>query len=189
MSIQQLVNNIHSIYMATKKPISNNVWRGHSRSISADIEDQIALMIADSLPNGYELYLDPSVTINGRLHRPDLIIVDPNKNVSAIIEIKANMGWCRDASNVINNMVALNQSFCNAGRLTVRTLSKVDTVTYSNTVKMFLISLTDNNCGDSAYSNNQAIANKNNIKHYCLFTGWYDNLIEKDVGLFLKDIT
>lgn len=189
-SIETLKSSINNVFNATKQSIRHNIWRGHSRSISTDIEDNIAILIAEELPENYKLYIDPSIHINGKTHRPDLLVSNENNEVIFVIEIKANMGWCRDASAVINSMVDNHNVFLDAGSLDCKLSSGESFVLkYKNNVKLFLIALTDANGGNKKqYEINKNHAFSHGISHYCLFSGWYNNLQEKDIISFIDKI-
>lgn len=186
-SIETLKTSINNVFNATKQSTRHNIWRGHSRSISTDIEDNIAILIAEELPENYKLYIDPSIYIGGKIHRPDLVVSNENDEVIFVIEIKANMGWCRDATAVIDSMVNNHSNFLAAGLLDCK-LSSGDRfrLKYQNNVKLFLIALTDANGGK--YESNKKIAYTKGVSHYCLFSGWYNNLQEKDISSFIAEI-
>lgn len=44
--IEKLKSEIKYAYNETKKTLGDNIYRGHSRAISSDIEDGIALFIS-----------------------------------------------------------------------------------------------------------------------------------------------
>lgn len=67
-------------------------------------------------------------------------------------------------------------------------LSLYDT-SYSNNVKLFLISLTKGNCSDKNHKSNKEYANANNVYQFNLFDGWYDSLINCEIEEFAKQIT
>ena len=98
--IKSLINYINTVYFKTSNKIRTNIYRGHLRSISSDIEDAIALYIANVLPTDYKIFLDSSVHVNKKNNRPDLLVVDASNNVKAMIEVKSNMGWCRNATDM-----------------------------------------------------------------------------------------
>ena len=118
-AIETLKENIKKIYKKTQKQIDENIYRGHSRCISVDVEDEIAKYILQLLPKRYKLFLDPSISINEKLYlpkkkkiyRPDLLVINENAEVTAFIELKAIMGYCRDATDVINKMVEYDKDF------------------------------------------------------------------------------
>lgn len=75
-----------------------NITRGHLGTLSTEIEDDVAIFLLDILPAGYKAFVDCSVNIDGESHRPDILILDASNNVRFLVEVKTNMGWCRDAS-------------------------------------------------------------------------------------------
>lgn len=187
--ISELKSRIFSIYKSTQEPLNNNIYRGHLRSISTDIEDSIAVFISNLLPETYCLILDPSIYIDGKNNRPDLLIVNDKQEVIAMIEIKANMGWCRDAQWVLKDMVENNNKFISAKTLLCEISNGENKqVSYGSSVPMFLISLTDGNCSESKHVANKNIADELGIKHYLLFSGWYGELKDRDIESFANDI-
>lgn len=195
-----LINYIASVFNSISKPIAPNIVRGHLRSISTNIEDGIARFISEVLPQkGYKLFLDPSIHVKdkqGKTHllRPDLLIVkeeSAEKRVVAYIEIKSNMGWCRDAHVVITDIINNHELFLDNKTLTCEFSTQkgeVEEVIYDSGVKLYLLSLTGSNCSDTKHDNNKQYASANNVKHYVLFTGWYDSLQPKDVDSFMDDL-
>ena len=185
----ELIHYVAAAYASTSKSLANNVFRGHLRTISSDIEDGIAIFISKALPQDYKLFLDPSIHVGGKNNRPDLLVVDSSNHVVAMIEIKANMGWCRDASKIIDGIVDNDKKFRQENNLTCE-FSTRDSVfiTYGNDVKLYLLSLTDWNCPASKHVINRQNASAKNIKHYNLFTGWYDSLAVKEADIFLNDL-
>ena len=107
-AINELVSYIKKVYEQINNKVGQNIYRGHLRSISTDIEDGIALFLSKILPEGYKLFLDSSIHVDGVNFRPDVLVVNDKNECYAMIEIKANMGWCRDATNVINDIVRTN---------------------------------------------------------------------------------
>lgn len=196
--IKKLKNRIATAYISTAQMPAYNMFRGHLRSISVDIEDAIAIFISDILPTkNYKLFLDPSIHINGNnnkldLIRPDLLVVSTDNNsnkIVAMIEIKANMGWCRDAKGVIDDIATNNNRFLNNKTLTCE-FSKYnsETVQYGNDVKLYLLSLTDNNCPSRRHNQNKDAASNKGIRYFNLFTGDYDSLVPKEVQDFINDL-
>lgn len=106
-AINELVSYMKKVYEQINNKVGQNIYRGHLRSISTDIEDGIALFLSKILPEGYKLFLDSSIHVDGVNFRPDVLVVNDKNECYAMIEIKANMGWCRDATNVINDIVSI----------------------------------------------------------------------------------
>ena len=148
-AINNLIERIAAIHRSTKEPLNKNIYRGHSRSISTDIEDSVALLLSELLPKNYSFMLDPSIYVNGKINRPDLLVLNEKNDVVAMIEIKANMGWCRNASSVLNDIIFNDKQFKEANSLWCE-ISNGDNrkITYSDGVELFLISLTDGNCAE-----------------------------------------
>ena len=102
-NLNELNSNIKEIFLKTKESLKSNIIRGQSRSISSDIEDELSMFISNVLSNKYIFYINSYIRIENKGYRPDLLIIDNNK-VIAMIEIKANMGYCRDARDVMNKL-------------------------------------------------------------------------------------
>lgn len=190
-AINQLRDGIKQVYLTTRAQLNASIHRGHSRSISADIEDHIALFIFNVIKEGYQIYLDPSVIVNNKTIRPDMLIVNDSLEVVALIEIKANMGYCRDATDVLNKLKQTHNDFINAYQLECKfsnQLTLTKHIIYKNDVKVFLISLTEDNCSLDNHNNNRINAQSLDIKYYNLFTNWYDQLVDKDVVYFHDEL-
>ncbi|MDY0214019.1 MAG: hypothetical protein RBS24_00610 [Bacilli bacterium] len=193
MNTDQAVNflkqSIKTAFDDTKKKLQVNVFRGHSRSISTDIEDLITLFIAKVLPENYKFLLDASIHVNGKNNRPDLLIANQNNEVIAMIELKSNMGYCRDATNTINEIIENHNKFLNFNDLTCK-FSDDDqqTVSYNQNVELFLVSLTSNNCSTENHQNNKIYAASKGVHYFNLFSGWYGELIDNDVIEFLNTL-
>lgn len=85
-AIEILKNDVCNVWKSTRKTSSENIFRGHTRSISTDVEDRIAEFISIVLDRKVDLYLDPSIHIDGKTYRPDLLVVRDD-NVIAMLEI------------------------------------------------------------------------------------------------------
>ena len=184
-AIKGLKNYIETIYADTKNELKTNIYRGHSRSISTDIEDAIAIFISDILhEDKYKILSDPSIYINHKKHRPDILVVDKNNEVILLIEIKAQMGYCRDASPVLNDMIKNNDMFKKEIQLECEFSKKeAITVLYKNP-KLLLVALTDGNCSKEKHIKNKDYAKSINIYQFNLFSGWYDNLSNCEISDF-----
>ena len=184
-AIKGLKNYIETIYADTKKQLKTNIYRGHSRSISTDIEDAIAIFISDILrEDKYKILSDPSIYINHKKHRPDILVVDKNNEVILLIEIKAQMGYCRDASPVLNDMIKNNDMFKKEIQLECEFSKKeAITVLYKNP-KLLLVALTDGNCSKEKHIKNKDYTKSINIYQFNLFSGWYDNLSNCEISDF-----
>lgn len=189
-AIQGLKSYIETAYAKTMEPIAPAIVRGHLRSISTDIEDGIALFVSHILPEGYRLMLDPSIHVGGVNNRPDLLVVDESNAVRAMIEIKANMGWCRNASSVLDDIVSNDVKFKSQGSICCE-FSRGDsiTVSYGDGVKLFLIALTDGNCPEKKHIANKAYADSVGVHQYNLFSGWYGGLAPLEAETFAAELT
>lgn len=187
-AIEILKSDIKNIYNKTRENIGNNIFRGHSRSISTDIEDKLALFITNLQPE-VKVFLDPSIYINKKTHRPDLFIVNTKNEVIAMIEIKANMGWCRNAAGVIDKILSNDKLFNQTGRLDCEFSDNSKySVSYSKNVKLFLISLTKGNCSDKNHEQNKEYSIQNNVFLFNLFDGWYNSLVNYEIENFANYI-
>lgn len=187
--IENLKTYIKTIYDETNKQLRPNIFRGHCRSICTDIEDALAIFLSEIISkNDYKIFSDPSIYINRKNHRPDLLVVNQNNEVVFMIEIKANMCWCRDAKNVLDGMVDNDCIFKKQVNLKCE-FSKGTTqnVIYKNP-KLLLVSLTNWNCSETRHAINKNYATSVNINQYNLFSGWYDNLTNCEIDDFYEFI-
>lgn len=189
----ELKSNIRKVWIKTRETINPNMKRGHSRSISTEVEDQIALLVLTLLGTGYTIYIDPSITISGKTHRPDLLVVK-NGSVVAMMEIKSNMGYCRDAKEVIDKIKIVDDIFRGKRELECK-FSRINEedeyfdIFYGENVKLYLVALTSKNGGSAEnISRNKNYAVSSNVKHYLLFDNWYDDLQDKDIDSFIDEI-
>lgn len=190
VAIDSLKKYILQEFQKTKITIRQNLHRGHLRALSTEIEDGIAAFILDILPEGYKVYVDASVRVGKKTHRPDILVVDNNSKVRALVEVKTNMGWCRDATGEIDKILFKHNEMISAGTVTCK-FSNDETVTalYGTCVPVFLVAFTNENCGQSKHIANQEEAKRKNVKYYCLFSGWYgDELSEADIQNFATEI-
>ena len=157
-AIKELKNSVKKTYIKTTKKLDKNIFRGYAEDMSSVIENSITLFIKNLLPSGYEFYIDPSITINSKLHRPDLLIVDTNKRVKAMLEIKANMGHCRNTKELVNKIWNNHKLFTKQHNLTcsfpiIKNGIKIGkgskNVIYPKRVKCFLITYTQQNCSNN----------------------------------------
>lgn len=188
-AVQELKSYIEASYAKTMEPLAPGIVRGHLRSISTDIEDGIALFVSHVLPEGYKLLLDPSIHVDGVNNRPDLLVVDESNAVKAMIEIKANMGWCRNASGVLDDIVSNDAKFKSQGRLSCE-FSKEETIEvfYGEGVKLFLVALTDSNYTEKKHIANKSYADSVGVHQYNLFSGWYGGLTPLEVETFAAEL-
>lgn len=188
-AIEKLKKYITDIYLSTSGKIGTNIYRGHLRSISTDIEDGIAMFIADILPIDHKIFLDSSIHLNGKKNRPDILVVDKNNSVKAMIEIKANMGWCRDASRVIDDIILNDKIFKSHKNLKCEFSREAEQeIIYGDNVKLFLIAFTDGNCSVRNHETNKIYASEHDVFQFNLFSGWYEALINCEIELFGEEI-
>ena len=188
-AIANLKERIRVARESTKSKLAPNVRRGHLRSISTDIEDAIGLFVAEIVPEGCHVFLDPSIHVGGKNNRPDMLVVREDGTVAAMVEIKANMGWCRNASWVIDDILDNDAKFKGEGTLHCE-FSKDDNadVSYGEGVKLFLVSLVDGNCPRDKHQANKAYASSHGVLQMNLFAGWYDSLGDLEVRSFAQEV-
>ena len=194
-AIEILTEGVRKAYNESKQcQIAEKIYRGHSASISVNIENEVALFLQRILPKNYEFYIDPSIKID-KTHRPDILIIDNKKNVKAMIELKSNMGYYRNAEEVFNKLKYIHKIFAKKGHLKCSFSSKNDIdkipskeITYPKNVKIFLVSYTADNCHEDYHENNKKISKKNNIPYFILFKGWYDKPQEYEIKTFANEI-
>lgn len=189
-AVEQLKNSIKTAWMVTRTVPRDNIKRGHTRSLSTDVEDYVAAFISDITGEGYELFIDSSVHIE-KTHRPDILVVKDGRAV-ALIEIKSQMGWCRDASGVIDNeILRMHTAFIEKGMITCKfsTDNSSKQIKYDEKVKCFLVPLTSQNGGtEEQMKANKEYADRQGVLFQVLFDGWYDSLKDKDVYQFAEMI-
>ncbi len=191
--INELKEEIKNKYDETRNAVGEKIFRGHSRCISTDIEDTIARFISKILSE-YKIFLDPSITINKKTYRPDLLVINQKDEVVAFMEIKARMGYCRDAKakEALNKMITYDNKFKN-NDLTCKFSygSSPVKVKYDKNVKLFFVSLSSNNCSNHDHIKNNEYARNTNkhklVSYFTLFKGIYDDL--KNVDKELNDIS
>lgn len=188
-AIENLRLRIANIYKKSRDSISDNIYRGHSRVLNTDIEDSITLFLSDILPKTYCFFIDSSIYINGEKHRPDLLVINEKSEAVVMIEIKSNMGWCRNASNAMNKLKMDDLRFKNKGKLCCEFSNEQEKeITYGQHVKTILISLTNENCSEDKHKKNKEIAKSLGVEHFILFSGWYGHLENKDIEDFAARI-
>lgn len=179
---------INKSYSSINEKIGPNIYRGHLQSLSVEIENGIALFVSNILP-GNKIFLDPSIHIDGKNNRPDLLVVNEAKEVVAMIEIKANMGWCRNAKSVIDDILLNNDKFIKEQLLYCEfSREESQSVTYNDKVKLFLIALTDGNCNEKHHKANKEYAKSNNVFQFNLFSGWYGELTNCEIEQFADEL-
>ena len=197
--IEELKTYIKNKYEETRQVVEGNkgseIYRGHSRSLSTDIEDAIAIFISKLLPT-CKVFIDPSINVGGKNNRPDILIIDKNNKTIGMIEVKSNMGWCRNASDVIAKIEQNNKDFsdkflrCEFSENNNKAKNKEEPkiVQYGNDVKLFLVSFTKDNCSIKKHDNNKEDAKKANVSYFTLFSGWYGSLVDSDINKFAEEL-
>ena len=195
-TIEELKNAIMTMYESAQRPLGDSIYRGHIRTMSFDVENALAVFLSKLLPT-HSIFVDSSINVDGKMHRPDILIVDDNGKVEAMVEIKSNMGYCRNASGIINSMLRTDKLFANAKNLLCKFISKGDlkkektfSITYNSNVNLFLVSLVTGNVSKENRQKNKKYANDNKVLFYELFySGYgYSNLKDKDISIFANAI-
>lgn len=193
-TIIDLKNNVIKIYKDVCTPLSDKILRGHSRSISTDIEDKIAIFIHKLLPN-YDIYIDSSIFVDHKIHRPDILLVK-DEVVKAVIEIKSILGFNRDASNDIDKLDDNRKLFANV-KETICTFSNYQSdskrnaknIQFTNETKYLFIVFASENCSKKQHNLNREYAKEKNICYYILFDGWWGReLIPLNIKDFCEEI-
>lgn len=104
--IIKLRNELESFYKEKSKiDFNSNVIRGHVWPISYEFEDKFTNILSEIFKdNDYMFYTDFSL----EKRRPDILITKKNQ-VVALIELKANLGWCRDWNKKDNKRSIKNE--------------------------------------------------------------------------------
>lgn len=191
-SIEELTNNVKEEY---KKKLDNfkdmkddsKIIRGHLSPMSTAIENAIALFVQNITSKKYKIFLDPSISISAnkgrsKTYRPDLLLVDSKHRVKAILEIKANMGYCRNAGQTLSKLNKLHKIFLKEKNLDCSFSQLKDhiSVTYCVPNKnLFLVAFTSQNDGGKSQKIKKSIKNI-----FRLFKNWYDNPQNQDIEKF-----
>ena len=160
---------------------SNNIFRGHIPSVSSIIENEIALFLREELNKKYKYYIDYGI----QKHRPDLLVVDENNTIKYIIEIKSNIGYCREIKgDYLKKLKEERELFRKNEIINISYTTKDGKKATKNEVevkgnpdvKMFFIILTSDNASLKYHENNIKNLKKENIGYYVLFKNWYGDL-------------
>ena len=81
-SVEELKTGIREIWEETRNNIAPNIIRGHSRSISTDVEDSVAIFICNMFDDKVEVFIDPTIKLD-KTHRPDILVIKDNKSLSS----------------------------------------------------------------------------------------------------------
>ena len=190
-AIKILIDKISTAYKNEDKKLhemaEQGIIRGHRTAMSATIEDNIALLIKNVLPDNYKIFIDPSITINKKTYRPDIMIINNKQHVKAMLEIKANIGYCRNAKKELKKLENKHKKFYKCTKLKC-SLSEKEVI-YSKNTKCFFIVYSSDNCGDKEnHEINKLYAKNLNIPYLVLFDGWYNNSTNRDIETFIKEI-
>lgn len=193
-AIEILKKRVKKVYNKSRCQVAKRIYRGHSANMSAAIENEIALFLQSILPKNYEFYMDPSIKID-KTHRPDILIIDNKKNVKAIIELKSNMGYCRNAKEVLNKLKSIHNIFIKEKHLICSFSLKDESdksitkkIFYPKNTKCFFVIYTGRNCPEKYHKNNRKIAKKKELKYFILFNEGYDNSQKCEIEQFANEI-
>lgn len=189
-AMESLKKYIEGELKKTQTKIHPNMVRGHLRALSTEIEDGIAAFLMDILPDGYKAYVDASMRVGEKTHRPDILIIDNKNKVKALVEVKTNMGWCRNAECEIGKICDKHKEMFLKGNIPCKFSNAPQAeVCYSKDVPVYLVAFTSHNCRDISHEKNRKIADEKKVKYYCLFSGWYDDLEPREIKNFADEIS
>ena len=188
-AITKLKKYVYDRFEETKVKEGPNIIRGHLRALSTEIEDGVAIFLLDILPEGYKAFVDCSVNIEGESHRPDILVLDESNNVRFLIEVKTNMGWCRDASGELEKILHKHEHMKSVKNFACKfSYHSEEIVHYPDDVKVYLVPFTKSNEKEKKHESNKIKASEVGIKYFKLFDKWYWNLENKDITAFAADI-
>lgn len=89
MTEKNLIREIYSLYKQAGNSIypHKRIFRGESRSISAEVEDLFAKYLIEQLPNDTKLFIDQTITSGSKSKRID-VRINPNHYVKVRLEDK-----------------------------------------------------------------------------------------------------
>ena len=153
-----------------KKNYSDKIVRGHKCPMSTIIENEVTKFLCDILDDKYKYYID--FTVNKR--RPDLLIVNTNTNeCELIVEIKANMGFCRTFDkSMVDSFVNERKIFINNVKIKQKDENNCDIfipISGNKNVKMILVSFTKHNTSLNKHEKIKKNLNNKEIGFYKLF--------------------
>ena len=183
-----------------KLKIEENIYRRVNLLMSNSCEDNIARMIKEILDDNkkeyryiVDVYLSP--ISQKKLYRPDILIIDKNKNnIVGIVEIKAQMGYCGDLHfneyektlEILNEGVIIkNDSGISKIHNDFWNTFEKDNgnihLTIDKNVNIFVVTVLTRNHRSNVEQTirNYLKENKNNNIHYNVLYNesiWYDNL-------------
>lgn len=75
----------------------SNIKRYTMPTMSQYVENAVAILINQILEKNskekYNYYIDPQLSVEGKLYRPDIIIYDNNNVIHGIVEVKSQLGY------------------------------------------------------------------------------------------------
>ncbi|PVZ89428.1 hypothetical protein C9426_03940 [Serratia sp. S1B] len=101
MQLQAFFSQLVDLYkqQQNSKKIAENIFRGRSRSISSAAEDLVAQFISKNIKRQCTYYIDQPLQFGASniVKYPDIFILENDKTISHLIDIKLDVGWNRDA--------------------------------------------------------------------------------------------
>ncbi|MHA3048548.1 hypothetical protein [Acinetobacter sp. ANC 4639] len=101
MKPQEFFSQLVDLYkqQQNSKKIAENIFRGRSRSISSAAEDLVAQFISKNIKRHCIYYVDQPLQFGASniVKYPDIFILENDKTISHLIDIKLDVGWNRDA--------------------------------------------------------------------------------------------
>ena len=191
LEVNELRKSIKTKYeqIAIVDGLNSQIIRGHIPAISFIVENEITLFLNKIMKKGYLFFIDCTI---GE-HRPDLIIVNEKTNqCELIIEIKSNMGYCRNIKTQIKKYLEQIEWLENNCKIIYYQYIDGDRKKYekhiekSRNIKMILISLTSHNCSNENHNINKKELENVEIKYFNLFDGWYNDLKENEINQLIE---
>ena len=101
MKPQEFFSQLIDLYkqQQSSKKIAENIFRGRSRSVSSEAEDLMAQFISKNIKRQCTYYVDQPLQFGASniVKYPDIFILENDKTISHLIDIKLDVGWNRDA--------------------------------------------------------------------------------------------
>ncbi|MBF0595815.1 MAG: hypothetical protein HQL22_12735 [Candidatus Omnitrophica bacterium] len=117
MTSKKFIEEVHRLYQKANSstyPVAR-VRRGTQHTISSRVEDLFACYCAGKSKKGYEIWIDPQISVKGErnisgrrpfLFRPDVCIVHlPTREVRAIFDLKMDLGHKREFIQFVDHAV------------------------------------------------------------------------------------
>ncbi|MBF0594977.1 MAG: hypothetical protein HQL22_08405 [Candidatus Omnitrophica bacterium] len=117
MTPQQFIKEIHRLYQKAdfSTHVASNVRRGTQQTKLSMVEDLFACYCAGKSKKGYEIWVDPKITVKGEVNssgrrpfffQPNVCIVHlPTREIRAIFDLKMDLGHKREFIKVVDHAV------------------------------------------------------------------------------------